>query len=298
MTCSGLLYDRLWRPLLLAALNTDPAEASARLAAATMRETLAAGGRACRPLIAAEGLSSAFVDPAIRYLEDHGVSIQFGHRLRALGLERQQIAALDFGDETVQLAPGDAVVLAVPAWVAATLVPGLQTPSEFRAIVNAHFRIAPPPGLAPMTGVINGTVEWIFAFQDRLSITISGADRLLDTPRETLARSLWQEVSEITGLAEILPPWQIIRERRATFAALPGEDAKRPGAKTAWDNLVLAGDWTATGLPATIEGAIRSGNKAAQTVRQKQYGHSRDYDRTTGHRHFIGTAAQADRGRA
>jgi len=294
MTCSGLLYERLWRPLLLAALNTDPAEASARLAAATMRETLGAGGRACRPLIAAEGLSSAFVDPAIRYLEAQGVSIQYSHRLRALGLEQQQVVALDFGEDTVQLAPGDAVILAVPAWVAATLVPGLPTPSEFRAIVNAHFRITPPPGLAPMTGVVNGTVEWIFAFPDRISITVSGADRLLDTPRETLARNLWREVSEITGLAEILPPWQIIRERRATFAALPSENAKRPGvADTALDNLVLAGDWTATGLPATIEGSIRSGNTAAQGVRKKQYGHSRDYDRNKKNRPIIGTAARA-----
>jgi hydroxysqualene dehydroxylase len=267
MACSGLLYDRLWRPLLLAALNTDPAEASARLAGATMRETLAVGGKACRPLIAAEGLSSAFVDPAIRYLEAHGCPITFNHRLRALDLEGQRVAALDFSEERVPLAQGDTVVLAVPPWIAGMLVPGLQTPTEHRAIVNAHYRIAPPPGLAPMIGVVNGTVEWIFAFKDRLSITISGADRLLEVPRETLARNLWREVSEITGLAETLPPWQIIRERRATFAALPGEDAKRPGAAdTGLANLVLAGDWTATGLPATIEGAIRSGNRAAKAV--------------------------------
>lgn len=295
MTCSGLLYERLWRPLLLAALNTDPAEASARLAAAIMRETLAAGGRACRPLIAPEGLSSAFIDPAIRYLEAQGVSIEYNHRLRALGFERRRVEALDFGEDSVQLSPGDGVILAVPAWVAAMLAPGLQAPSEFRAIVNAHFRIDPPPGLAPITGVVNGTVEWIFAFRDRLSITISGADRLLEAPRETLARNLWREVSAITGLAETLPPWQIIRERRATFAALPRVDAKRPAADTAWDNLVLAGDWTATGLPATIEGAIRSGNRAAQSVINKFGQATRDYDRITERRHNIGRASQADR---
>jgi uncharacterized protein with NAD-binding domain and iron-sulfur cluster len=112
-------------------------------------------------------------------------------------------------------------------------------------------------------------------------------------PRETLARNLWQEVAEITGLADNLPPWQIIRERRATFAALPGEDAKRPGTTdTASDNLVLAGDWTQTGLPATIEGAIRSGNRAAQAVRQKHYRHLRDHDRNAEHRRTIGAAAQ------
>jgi uncharacterized protein with NAD-binding domain and iron-sulfur cluster len=63
-----------------------------------------------------------------------------------------------------------------------------------------------------------------------------------------------------------LPAWQIVRERRATFAASPEQEAKRPAADTAWTNLCLAGDWTRTGLPATIEGAIRSGTKAARTL--------------------------------
>lgn len=294
MRGSGPLYDRLWHPLLLAALNTAPAQASARLAGATLRETLAMGGRACRPLIASQGLSTAFVDPALRYLEAHGVCVRYGYRLRALGFEEQRVSALDFGDAAVPLGPQDSVILAVPALVAAALVPRLETPSEFRAIVNAHYRIAPPAGFAPITGIVGGTVEWVFAFQDRLSITVSCADRLLEIPRDSLARNLWGEVSQITGLAEILPPWQIIRERRATFAALPSEDAKRPGAEdTAWENLVLAGDWTATGLPATIEGAIRSGNRAAQAVRQKQYAHARDHERNPRRRHTIGTATQA-----
>jgi uncharacterized protein with NAD-binding domain and iron-sulfur cluster len=64
--------------------------------------------------------------------------------------------------------------------------------------------------------------------------------------------------------AEPLPPWQIVRERRATFAATVAQDKRRPGARTAWHNLLLAGDWTNTGLPATIEGAIRSGNRAGK----------------------------------
>jgi hydroxysqualene dehydroxylase len=83
---------------------------------------------------------------------------------------------------------------------------------------------------------------------------------------EELADILWRDVSRATGLPAALPPWQIVRERRATFAATPAEDAKRPPAETACDNLVLAGDWTQTGLPATIEGAIRSGNRAAELV--------------------------------
>jgi uncharacterized protein with NAD-binding domain and iron-sulfur cluster len=117
-----------------------------------------------------------------------------------------------------------------------------------------------------MIGVVNGTIEWIFAFPGRLSVTISAGDRLLDTPREELARTIWAEVASVAALPPALPPWQIVRERRATFAATPAQDRKRPGAPTAWNNLFLAGDWTNTGLPATIEGAIRSGHRAAESL--------------------------------
>jgi squalene-associated FAD-dependent desaturase len=266
--CSGPLYVRLLRPLLVAALNTEPREASAGLAAAVLRETVAVGGQACRPLIARDGLTSAFVDPALSFLETHGASVMFGHRLRSLGLEGRRVATLQFGEDTVSLATDDAVVLAVPPVVACSIVPDLSGPTEFRAIVNAHFRIATDENAAPIVGVINGTAEWVFAFPDRLSVTISDADRLLDIPREELARTIWQDVARVTGMGDrdALPPWQIVRERRATFAALPEEERKRPDTQTGWRNLALAGDWTATGLPATIEGAIRSGNRAAELL--------------------------------
>jgi hypothetical protein len=165
------------------------------------------------------------------------------------------------------MAADDAVVLALPPNIATTLLPGISAPNEYRAIVNAHFSIAPPPGCAPMLGVVNGTTEWIFAFHDRLSVTISGADRLIDTPRDTLAATIWQEVADAVGLPRVpMPRWQIVREKRATFAATPAQNALRPAARTSWRNLVLAGDWTDTGLPATIEGAIRSGNRAADLL--------------------------------
>ena len=67
---------------------------------------------------------------------------------------------------------------------------------------------------------------------------------------------------------DTVPPHRIIREKRATFAALPAQDALRPGPETAWRNLVLAGDWTQTGLPSTIEGALRSGFRAASLAVQ------------------------------
>jgi hydroxysqualene dehydroxylase len=266
IACQGTLYQRLVEPLIVAALNIDAPDGSARLAGAIVRETLAVGGRACRPLIAREGLGATLIEPALAYLQTRGALVRMEHQLRALRFAAERIEALDFGAETIVLGPSDSVVLAVPPYIAASLVHGLKAPSEFRAIVNAHYRIDPPAGQPAILGVLNGTVQWLFAFPGRLAVTISAGDRLIDAPREELAKTIWGEVARLTGLPAALPPWQIVRERRATFAATPAQDALRPGAVTQWRNLALAGDWTETGLPATIEGAIRSGNRAADTI--------------------------------
>ncbi|MGZ5872352.1 MAG: hydroxysqualene dehydroxylase HpnE [Bradyrhizobium sp.] len=264
--CEGRLYQRLVQPLLLAALNVDPPEGSAGLAGAVVRETLLAGGQACRPLIAREGLSAVLVEPAIKLLQGKGAGIQFGHELRGFGMSADSVGELKFGEEIIPLGPGDAVVLAVPPRPAASLLPGLKTPSKFRAIVNAHFRYDPPQDMPPILGVVGGLVEWLFAFPQRLSVTVSNADRLVDMPREELAQAIWRDICKASGVTGELPPWQIVRERRATFEATPEQNALRPGASTAFRNLFLAGDWTDTGLPATIEGSVRSGNRAADLV--------------------------------
>ena len=258
----GPLYERLWQPLMLAALNTDPHEGSAKLAGAVMRNTLAKGGAACRPLVA-EGLTAAFIAPALTYLGGHNGTIAFGKRLHEVEFASGSVRSLIFADGKIPVHESEAVILAVPPWVAQTLVPGLKAPTEFRAILNAHYSVAPPPQFPPILGLIHGTVEWIFAFPGRLSITISGADRLIDRPREELAAELWRDVAAVTGLPAELPPWQIVKEKRATFAASPEQDVLRPESSTEWRNLFLAGDWIQTGLPATIEGAIRSGERAA-----------------------------------
>ena len=96
MACKGPLYERLWRPLLTSALNTDPPESSALLTAALLRETLAAGGKACHPLFAGHGLANSFVDPAVAFLAARGSAVRFGDRLRAISFEGERAVALDF----------------------------------------------------------------------------------------------------------------------------------------------------------------------------------------------------------
>jgi squalene-associated FAD-dependent desaturase len=264
--CSGTLYQRLLEPLFLAALNIKPREGSTRLASALVRETLALGGQACHPLIAREGLGKAFVEPALAWLNQRGVTVAFEHALHALQFDGDRIGALVFAGETVPLGSADKVILAVPAYAAQNFLPGLTAPSSFRGIVNAHFQIDPPAEAPTMIGVINAMSEWIFTFEGRIAVTISDAGEWFDTPREKLAQDIWREVAAVLDLPPELPPWQLVRERRATFAATPEENAKRPGPVTQWNNLFLAGDWTDTGLPATLESAVRSGNAAADLI--------------------------------
>ena len=194
ITCSGKLWDRLLEPFFLAALNTPAREGSSALAARVVRETLARGGGACAPRIANPNLSAAFVDPAVDFLRRKGASLRFGQRLRGLHLDEGRVSALNVGASEPLL--GAAVILAVPPWQAVEILPNLTAPDRFSAIINGHFAMAPPVGAAPIVGVIGGTAQWIFAFEDRISVTVSGADDLLDgdrarrSPRKFLARHL------------------------------------------------------------------------------------------------------------
>jgi squalene-associated FAD-dependent desaturase len=261
---SGALWERFVEPVMLAVLNTEPAASAAGLAGKVLKETLGKGGKASRPRIAQPNLGAAFIEPALRWLGGQGARLATGRRLKQLEFEGDRVAALVWSDGRQALAEDEAAILAVPAWVALELVPGLVAPTEHRAIVNAHFALAPPAEAPAMLGVLGGTAEWVFAHSDRVSVTVSNADRLIGSEREELARTLWADVCRALKIDAPLPPWQIVKEKRATFAATPEQDALRPTPRTAWRNLFLAGDWVQTGLPATIEGALRSGDGAAR----------------------------------
>ena len=260
-------YRRLWAPLCVAALNTAPEEASAKLLGRLFRDTFGQGGAALHPLMPHQGLSESLVEPALGQLRARGGEILFGHRLRELKFTNSRVSHLDFGKSEIALGPNDKVILAVTAPVAADLLPDLTAPNAFRAIVNAHFKWDLPNPAQPFIGVIGGIAEWVFVKPGILSTTTSAAEPVIDLPAEELALRLWNDVARACNLGHVpLPIWRVVKEKRATFAATPEQLRRRPGAKTGWENLVLAGDWTDTGWPATIEGAIQSGFTAAAVI--------------------------------
>jgi squalene-associated FAD-dependent desaturase len=261
------LYERLWRPLAIAVLNTPPEEAQARLLWAVLAQVFGRGGAAAAPRFAPVGLSESLVDPALAWLAKAGVEIRFGARLRAVTRADDRVARLGFTGGEVQLGENDQVVLALPGPVASELVPGLDAPDDWRAIVNVHFADAGGHGLPPLLGLIGGTAEWLFAKPGHLSVTISAADHLRDLPTEELIRRTWADVARALGQPGTPPPAaRLIREKRATIAATVAQAARRPPPLGPWRNMVIAGDWTDTGLPSTIEGAVLSGHRAADSL--------------------------------
>lgn len=256
----------LWHPLVRAALNIDPAEGDARLLSAVLRQGLLRGTAAACPLVPRESLDAALIRPAVAYLNARGAVLRTTTPLRSFDRVDDRITALHLGNgDTIPITPANRVILAVPPQAAQRLLPDLPVPTESRAILNVHAVLpVPPPGDAPeLLGLIDGTGEWFLRRGARVAVTLSAADRLRNTPAAAIETAVKADLLRLYGSAP--DHLRLIWEKRATFAATPAQNARRPGPRTAGLlNLRLAGDWTATGLPATLEGAVHSGFLAAE----------------------------------
>lgn len=261
------MFERFWQPISRAVLNTDAHEGSATLLWPMITETLLKGAEASRPYLAQDGLSTALVDPALEHLRRRGIETQFGQRLRELEITGSRVTRLNFGDHSVTVAPDERIVLALPPRETANLCPGLTVPTEMRSIVNLHFRLngdALLPNGAVFIGLIGTTAQWLFARGDILSVTISDSGPFADRDAKEIATIIWSEIRGVLGLGTAdTPPVRVIKEHRATMAQTPVQVGLRPQSQTEYANLFLAGDWIDTRLPASIDGALRSGYRAA-----------------------------------
>jgi squalene-associated FAD-dependent desaturase len=262
------LYRRFWEPFIVGALNTEPEIASAQLLRNIFAQSFGAGGKSCIPMIPKVGLSESFIIPCLSVLRQHDVEVKYYHRLRSLLWEGDKVRELDFNGTIIEMGPDDWVVLALPAWFMRELLPEVPTPTDFRSIINAHYRVENvPENKIGFTGVVGGFAEWVFTRDGLASVTISCAERHKHIAVREMADLVWKELATLLHQDPTrVPPHRIFLEKYATFAATPEQNIRRPTSYTGWKNVALAGEWTATGLPSTIEGALRSGMKAAQVV--------------------------------
>ena len=275
---SGQLSRRLLIPFAISVLNTDIHTGSAKLLGNVIRKSLAKGGMACCPWFPAVGLSETLIDPAVAYLKRFHGNVRTGVRVSAIEQQNGRATALETGEGRIELGPEDQVILAVPGPVAQSLLPGLTAPDAFESIANAHFRLPEKVqargvvAQAGFVGLVGGISEWIFLKGDILSVTVSAANRYADRSNSELLATIWSEIRRALDpvlsqpLPVAIPPSRLVWEKRATFAATPEQNLLRPGARTDLVNLALAGDWTETGLPSTIEGSIQSGLQAVAAL--------------------------------
>ena len=274
-----------WAPLVLATCNAAPAEVSAALLVAVLDQGFFAARDDARPLLPEGTLDEVLVAPAVTELRRLGVDL----RLREPAAELVPTPSSNTV-ETVVTGRGtrlavDAVVLAVPPWSLGELAaphPALRRLAEDAAWLGASPIVCLELWFdrawlaAPFAGLIGGAGHWIFAHEpgpvpdagQRISVVLSRAGDALAEDRTTLAERTVEELGRFFPKSRTarLVEHAVVKEPRATFLGRPGQAARRPGPASPIRNLFLAGDWTATGLPATLEGAVRSGDEAAWTT--------------------------------
>lgn len=270
------LIQLMWRPLCIAALNTPPDRASARVFLNVLRDSLGASRAASDMLLPKKDLSALFPDAAIRYVVQRGGSVRLGVHVRAI--EHTSSKWLVDGEHF------DNVIVATPSWVAAGLL-GAHDPAvaamsfEHEPITTCYLHYPSAVKLAiPFYALIDDVQagQWGQFVFDRgqldaaqaglLAVVVSASTEASALDHAELVAAISVQLAETLQRPELRQPlWsKVITEKRATFACTPG--LMRPANQTALPGLWLAGDYTDGDYPATIEGAVRSGLRAAREM--------------------------------
>lgn len=273
--------ERFWEPLVRPALNVPAADAHLGLSAFLIRRGVLAGPAAGALWLPAIGLSAAIGEPALAALERAGVALRLGERVAGIALDAgRAVGARLAGGETVE---GRVVLALPPEATDRVLPPDLRPPGGHSGvgaspIVNVYLWYDRPVCPLPFLGLFGSPLQWVF---DRtrllgreaaggfcLGVSLSAADDWIARPREEIADTCDEAVARVfadrRGARRLRAA--VVKEPRATFRAEPGVAARRPGAPGPAADLALAGDWTDTGWPATMEGAVRSGETAAAVL--------------------------------
>lgn len=271
----------LWEPFCIAALNEPLAEGDAAVLRETLRRSLFADKAAGSVLLAKEGLAEIFEPELAAYLESVGGSVRLRSQVKSLKTENGRIASAVLADETEIVA--DTFVIATPWKAALALAPAGVLESRLgdalagNEILNVHLFTDKPVSTVAMTGVLDSPVQWVFdrtaagspAGLARCAITLSAppADWSSASADDIVARTLAELAKAFpeSGKVNVVHSF-VCRCKDATFATRLPEGLVRPAAQTAVPNLLLAGDWTDTGLPATLEAAAQSGWAVAKVL--------------------------------
>jgi len=276
----------LWDVITIGALNDHPKNVSALLLYRVLRMAFFGARTNASLMVPTVGLSELLVDPAIQFIESHGGSVQCSIGVEQVIAERGQVTGVELTDGT--FVPASAVIAAIP-WhaihqITKSLFAFLQSTisSAFSpsAILSLHLWFDRTVMHQDFAAVLDKRIQWIFAKRSviphaqRLTLVISGANALVELSKEELVADALRDLEQLLPDIETakLIHSVVIKEKRATFVPRPGLESLRPGTETEIPNFFLAGDWTNTGYPATIEGGVMSGERGGKLARERVRG--------------------------
>lgn len=272
-----------WEPLAVSIMNEHCTAASAVVFIRSLRAAFLGGRKNAALALPSVGLTELYVDAAAAVIARQGGEVRCGKDVVGSSADGDAVTAVRLRDgETVGCS---ALVLAVPPAKAATILPEDLRAAGFLAgmaaapsspIVSVHLWYDRDFMPQEFVGVIGRSVQWVFNRRKicrtpgrggHLSAVISAAHEAVGQSNDELTHTAAEDLTAVYGPVAGSPVHAVvIREKRATFACTPAVERIRPGPQTPVRNLFLAGDWTATGLPATIEGAITSGERCVDLV--------------------------------
>ncbi len=259
-----------WDILAIGALNTSADKASASIFFRILKEIFFRGNKAAVIILPAKGLTEAYCNNAVLYIQEHKGNIVNGETVTGSGYNDARITEIITPSRRIR--DFDYIISAVPDYSFRKIFPQINIPGEYEysSILSFHIWLKENPFKEDFYGLIDSPVHWIFNHHSYITIVISNANDLMGESKEALFEMVFCELTKFTGIKdEDIIRYRMIKEKRATFIPSPGILDKRPHTGTAYSNLFIAGDWAATGLPSTIESAVKSGRMAADAVINK-----------------------------
>jgi hydroxysqualene dehydroxylase len=259
-----------WEILAVGALNTNTKKASAKIFADILKEIFFRGNKAATIILPKLGLTETYCSNAQKFIEEKSGLLSLSEQVLGFRISNSKIKSISTSKRIIM--DFDYVICSVPPLALKKIIPEelINVPRfNYSSILSCHIWLNENKLQDKFYGLINSNVHWIFNHNDHITIVISDANDIIDKSREELFAIIIDELTKFTYIKKSdVKHIKIIKEKRATI--IPSNDIidKRPKSNTEIRNLFLAGDWTETNLPSTIESAVKSGRVAAENVLQ------------------------------
>jgi hydroxysqualene dehydroxylase len=282
---SDNINERFWRPMVVATLNESPDVASARMLITVLQEAFGGRREASAIGISTVGLSDLYTEQAKAFIESHGGEIRTFARVNKILLHERKVTAVAL--KSGERLEADYLISTTPPNVLAEMLDDELRETDFSyleklhssAIVSINLWFDRPVTDCQFIGLIGTEIQWLFnkdaisvksKKSNHLALVISAANQYVNRTKHQLVDLALRDLHKLIpqSLEAKLLHSTIVKERDATISHTVESDTLRPTAQTSIANFILAGDWTNTGLPATIESAVLSGKIAAEIIAQ------------------------------